>query len=786
MINWRTSTGTTNWGIENNHGEYNEFATNLIGQLEGKVSNLYLDTDGIPTIGIGFNLRASAIRELVFNALALRDVIEEDRNFATQIKNILEGNVSLTDVNNLMADALDAGDANRDTFTLTQAEITNLFPQVVDEQDFENNIDTFFANIPVSDERAALLSLTYNQSTASPLLGPSLEAALNDSDRAEAWYEIRYRSNGDEVAGKRRYVESEVFGLFDDDTADVTSVGEALLAFRVATKHEQWIKDYEAAYGENVMLNANQDLAAIGRDQGVDELEDVLEDRKVFDLLKTEFTELETSDSADLATAGYTGSLTQEVDWVWVAAPEQGPQRPGSSAEVDAHTVDRTSTTQNDLIFGNIDQRHGSTATNVGGDDTLLGGAGNDFLIGGDGNDSMDGGAGEDSVSYKKSNSGVSVDLAGGTASGDIAQGDTLAAIENVIGSDYNDTLTGNAGANVLIGGMGADSLSGGTGNDTLLGGNGDDTLDGGDGEDYLFGGAGNDQLLLNGSACTVDGGDGEDILIIYDTDQDAVVNVSGIEHIIILPRDDALELVGLDDVSDTSIYVTRDPEATSLQASTELMPLIGGMAMAFSPWDDEYLPISSAMRFAPNDLTFFDLVLPSINLWEHDGGDPYYNDPGRYWANADLAYYEGPGPEVYVGWSIPGSSPFDPVEVYLDLTITGFTNGDFGITLDDYGQQATYDNYTDSEEIAAYISNFNAKIGAFNAGSQPVEFGELLGIAPQAAPQSMGEDLWMFASLGDEAADNARPTMVFLPEDHVFDQHAQYWQEITFENAYA
>jgi len=72
---------------------------------------------------------------------------------------------------------------------------------------------------------------------------------------------------------------------------------------------------------------------------------------------------------------------------------------------------------------------------------------------------------------------------------------DTLAAIENVIGSQGNDTLTFVAGANVLDGQGGNDTINAGAGTDTLLGGLGNDTLNGEGGNDILNGGAGTDTL---------------------------------------------------------------------------------------------------------------------------------------------------------------------------------------------------------------------------------------------------------------------------------------------------
>ncbi len=136
------------------------------------------------------------------------------------------------------------------------------------------------------------------------------------------------------------------------------------------------------------------------------------------------------------------------------------------------------------------------------GNDTVYGGTGNDWLAGGSGADVLDGGAGIDMAVYERSASGVTIDLGAGTASGGDAAGDSLVSIENLVGSAFADSLTGDSGANRLIGGAGNDILAGAAGDDKLLGGAGDDILNGGDGNDYLVGGTGAD---------TFDGGSGED-----------------------------------------------------------------------------------------------------------------------------------------------------------------------------------------------------------------------------------------------------------------------------------
>ncbi len=160
------------------------------------------------------------------------------------------------------------------------------------------------------------------------------------------------------------------------------------------------------------------------------------------------------------------------------------------------------------------------------GNDTLIGGRDTDVLEGGDGNDRLDGGAGfdlifggtgTDTVDYGASGAGVTVSLLrwwendGGDASADyiesfiglmtkdgcsvdaVADGsflglvaglgadnattqaftfrlpDVIVGVENVKGSAFADTITGDAGNNVLEGGGGADTMIGGIGNDTYV-----------------------------------------------------------------------------------------------------------------------------------------------------------------------------------------------------------------------------------------------------------------------------------------------------------------------------
>ncbi len=139
--------------------------------------------------------------------------------------------------------------------------------------------------------------------------------------------------------------------------------------------------------------------------------------------------------------------------------------------------------------------------------DTLTGNGAANTLEGGAGADTLNGGGGIDTASYASSKDattdeiGVVVSLvADAENTGEHAQGDILISIENLIGSDFRDRLTGNGAANRLDGGAHNDILDGGGGNDVLVGGDGADTLTGGAGNDFLEGGAGADIYIFEGS----------------------------------------------------------------------------------------------------------------------------------------------------------------------------------------------------------------------------------------------------------------------------------------------
>lgn len=111
------------------------------------------------------------------------------------------------------------------------------------------------------------------------------------------------------------------------------------------------------------------------------------------------------------------------------------------------------------------------------GSDKVDGGIGNDTLIGGAGADKLIGGAGTDTASYATSTAGVVVNMTSMASNKGDAFGDTFSGIENLLGSNYADTLFGDAGANVINAANGNDSIYGAIGTDRLTGGAGADTF---------------------------------------------------------------------------------------------------------------------------------------------------------------------------------------------------------------------------------------------------------------------------------------------------------------------
>jgi Ca2+-binding RTX toxin-like protein len=210
----------------------------------------------------------------------------------------------------------------------------------------------------------------------------------------------------------------------------------------------------------------------------------------------------------------------------------------------------------------------GDTIAGQGGDDVLIGGgnsvdqAGADTLLGGSGNDELsddrgvthfDGGSGDDAlfasylgnpsgstfaggsgidtVDFSRLSSGITLTLDDLPDDGPPAANENVHSdVENAIGTNQADSLTGSSVDNRFDGLLGADAMHGGDGTDTVdysaraapigvsLDGQPNDGA-GGEGDnvfadvDHVKGGSGNDRLSGADGPQTLDGGAGDDVL---------------------------------------------------------------------------------------------------------------------------------------------------------------------------------------------------------------------------------------------------------------------------------
>jgi len=134
---------------------------------------------------------------------------------------------------------------------------------------------------------------------------------------------------------------------------------------------------------------------------------------------------------------------------------------------------------------GNTDSFTGiEAALGSNGADVITGSVDSEQVFATHGSDTLDGGGGSDEINYGAlwpQTQGAVVNLATETADDGAGGTDTILNFENVYGSNFSDTITGDAGNNNLNGGFG-----------------GNDTLDGGAGSDWLSGGSGSDLFVFS------------------------------------------------------------------------------------------------------------------------------------------------------------------------------------------------------------------------------------------------------------------------------------------------
>lgn len=345
------------WNTIGNHAAYSAGRFELLVLLEGSTSLPYVDAVGDATIGIGFNLVYNL--DPVLTAMigaghwsdTLRDRLEAQigKAYASGQNSALRANLD-----RVMADWHNNHDSGVPATFAFRSDAQIIAALAAMDDYYDGRINGWLADIPESDERAALFSLCWN---APSMLGPKLKAAIESGDRAEAWYEIRYNSLSSSLPdsvrpaiANRRYVEADGFNLYDTDGR--ASYAEAVETGRMLASHHNTVLWYEDRY-DPLQAAAIKGVETIG----------------------TIVTELQPAIRAVLAR--FELPRARHVEELLVASRTM-PDVSGEGTAFD------TTANDDDLLLG-------STAANV-----LTGGAGRDILIGLGGRDGLAGGSGAD------------------------------------------------------------------------------------------------------------------------------------------------------------------------------------------------------------------------------------------------------------------------------------------------------------------------------------------------------------------------------------------------------
>jgi len=255
--------------------------------------------------------------------------------------------------------------------------------------------DQLLASLAGTREWTAILSLGYNSPA---LVGKELINALWNQDRAEAWFNIRYGwgespdanplTNPNNGWAKRHYMESSVFGLYDDPGA--VRLDEAQNAFRTLQLHRGRMEEREYNYSAgfdgtasapDMIEQGNSTYASALTAAGVSipYINDALNPAKYVLLAQLR------QDNPSLADLDIAAYLATNI--------YLDPGREASSQSIDPNhraTLDARTNS-----FGEA-KTSAVILIGEGGDDGLYGGAGDDILLGGEGNDALEGGRGAD------------------------------------------------------------------------------------------------------------------------------------------------------------------------------------------------------------------------------------------------------------------------------------------------------------------------------------------------------------------------------------------------------
>ncbi len=337
---------------------------------EGVIHN---DGIGVPTVGYGY-------------AMVIKGYDAQSNSTVWKVKSELEQDfqqlgITITEDNdqvlNSIANTLNNGNQTQAIQLITELDnnVANLTEaQARDLADIETDRamgsvkarfikylgqetgNDLYNHLQGSQEMLALTHMSYNSPST---IGPNLTNALNDGNRAKAWYEIRYNTNPDSPVqdglAKRRYLESEIIGL-RDGSANQMEMDEAMNIYQTFTNHREHILAYEDRFSIQVNKANN--------DYDFNQIEVIDRVQNLKDSLEPAYEKIQSI---------YLNNSTDTVDY-----------RDIQMGNIQQNTL--TGTQRNQFELGEGDHQS-ELLIGQSGNDTLHGKGGNDVLVGGDGVD---------------------------------------------------------------------------------------------------------------------------------------------------------------------------------------------------------------------------------------------------------------------------------------------------------------------------------------------------------------------------------------------------------------
>lgn len=256
------------------------------------------------------------------------------------------------------------GSDYKESRPMTESEAIKLLNYTFDKLEQEANKDSrlnldHYLGV-ASKERVALMDMLYNGGTGLVPKNGGLHSAIKSDNRAEAWFEIRYGSNGDGLDGlaNRRIAESDMFGLYD---AGMLTSQDALEVVKMYNNHKMTIDNYEAKYQSTII--------------GVESFIGIKNDA---------YTEVGDARVKVLNDYAKINGVIQNIDGDIIIG--KGVVNTYAYQETGSKNDNLNGTSKNDLIFGGA------------GNDSIKGGDGNDIIYGDAGNDTLTGGIGKDTL----------------------------------------------------------------------------------------------------------------------------------------------------------------------------------------------------------------------------------------------------------------------------------------------------------------------------------------------------------------------------------------------------